>query len=117
MAPIHFRINMKLSRKIHFLWQRLTRGFDDSELWSLNTTVAAFIEPRLRAYIDTYNHGFPMGLDGGNEAWLVMLEKMHRAFKLIVDSEGAMYMLTEEEQAEVETGLNLFREHFFHLWD
>jgi len=58
-----------------------------------------------------------MGLDGGNEAWLVMLEKMHRAFKLIVDSEGAMYMLTEEEQAEVKTGLDLFREYFFHLWD
>jgi len=58
-----------------------------------------------------------MGLEGGHEAWLVMLEKMHRAFKLIVDSDGAIYMLTEEERTEVETGLNLFREHFFHLWD
>lgn len=30
--------------------QRLTRGFDDTEMWSLDCTIAAFIAPRLKVF-------------------------------------------------------------------
>lgn len=32
--------------------QRIERGFDDSELWSLDTTIVHFILPRLKRYIE-----------------------------------------------------------------
>lgn len=40
----------KIKRKLLFLYQRLTRGFDDSETWSLDYTIAQFVLPRFRRY-------------------------------------------------------------------
>lgn len=43
--------NVKLLlREFKFFWQRLTRGFGDDELWSLDDTIAEFILPRLKAF-------------------------------------------------------------------
>lgn len=33
-------------------WDRRTLGFDDSELWSLDYTIAKFIAPRLKKYME-----------------------------------------------------------------
>jgi hypothetical protein len=35
-----------------FAKQRKKRGFDDSETWSLNYTIARFIIPRLKRYLE-----------------------------------------------------------------
>ena len=32
--------------------QRLTRGFDDTEMWSLDCTIAEFIAPRLKVFLE-----------------------------------------------------------------
>ena len=37
-------------REIEFLKQRLERGFDDSETWSLSDTVGLFTLPRLKRF-------------------------------------------------------------------
>jgi len=37
-------------REMEFKKQRLERGFDDSETWSLRDTIANFIIPRLERY-------------------------------------------------------------------
>jgi hypothetical protein len=119
------------SRMWRFFWQRRFRGFDDSELWSLDYTCAKLMAPRLRAFIDTWdcrsapmscfdNNSWPYSdqdFEDANVIWRRSLEKMYKAFKLIVDSDGTTYMLSTEEQAEIEEGLDLFREHFFELWD
>ena len=34
--------------------QRLKRGFDDSEMWSLDSTIASFIVPRLKEFIKAH---------------------------------------------------------------
>lgn len=103
-------------RLVRFFFQRRRRGFDESELWSLYSTIARFVEPRLRAFIDTYEaRSYPCDLTP--EEWRSKLEKMHRAFVLITQEDGAMFMLKESELAEVEEGLDLFRVWFTHLWD
>lgn len=39
-----------LKRKIRFFWQRITRGFDDSETWSLDVTLARWLLPRFKRF-------------------------------------------------------------------
>ena len=41
-----------------YWWQRRTRGFDDSELWSLDYTIMRFAIPRLHA-LERMVHGYP----------------------------------------------------------
>lgn len=45
-------------RELSFWWQRRTRGFDDSDLWSLDYTMCKFMAPRLRA-LQGVVHGCP----------------------------------------------------------
>jgi hypothetical protein len=110
------------SRCWRFFWQRRNRGFDDSELWSLDYTCAKLMAPRLRAFIDYGICGVPSKLaepsiEEGTDEWREILEKIQKAFQAIVDCDSAMYMLTDKEHKEIEEGLDLFREYFFHLWN
>lgn len=40
--------------------QRLSRGFDDTETWHLDKTLALFLIPRLKRFLEV-NNGFPSG--------------------------------------------------------
>lgn len=95
-----------------FQKQRLERGFDDSETWSLDGTIAKFIEPRLEAfYEDTKN----IGCHPANmcyEDWLTIIEKLINGFKLLANDE---IKTDEEEKIEQET-LELFAKYFHALW-
>lgn len=103
-------------RQARWFAQRRKRGFDDTELWSLDFTIAKFIEPRLRAFIDQFQaRSVPCDME--QKDWLEKLEKMHRAFHLIVKEDCKMMLPDSPESKEVEEGLDLFREYFFHLWD
>jgi len=46
-----------LRRSCLFFWQRLTRGWDDSDTWNLDSTLGAFLLPRFRRY-RALPHGF-----------------------------------------------------------
>lgn len=87
--------------------QRLERGFDNSETWSLDSTISKFIEPRLRVFREIHG-GYPGNMT--EDEWDEILYKMIRAFEYINKDE------TYEHQDEVKEGLDLFREHFFGLW-
>lgn len=52
-------------REITFFWQRRTRGFDDSELWSLDHTFIKYMLPRLKAFRNLRNGAGPMGFPAG----------------------------------------------------
>ena len=45
----------------HYKKQREEQGFDDTETWHLDKTVALFLLPRLKRYIQV-NNGFPGGM-------------------------------------------------------
>ena len=87
-------------RQATWLDQRSTRGFDDTELWNLDTTIAKFILPRLQAYKLASDHEDDKGID-----------KMIAAFQMIV--EGIHFT---DFPREMEEGLNLFQQNYFRLW-
>jgi len=84
-------------RKLRFFWQRLTRGWDESETWSLDYTVARFIIPRLKFFRDNL-HGHPDRTPSGKpltfEGWQEIIDKMIFSFEHIADEswEDKFYM-------------------------
>jgi hypothetical protein len=92
--------NVKITdRHIKWFYQRRTRGFDDTELWSLDQPLAKHILPRLKAFRAYPLYGYPGMLDepgmieddknGENhdhnfKIWLAIIDKMIIAFEYIL---------------------------------
>lgn len=93
--------------------QRLERGFDNSELWNLDSTIAKFIYPRLEAFYEDAKAGSyrPDGMN--REEWLQILERMVNGFYLI----SLDRIKSEEEEAVADDGLKLFSQYFYTLWN
>ena len=90
-----------------FKQQRLERGFDDSETWALDCTIAKFIEPRLRRFKEI-KAGYPAIMS--EEKWDDILDKMIYAFECI--NKDTIF----DNEDSVDEGLDLFRKYFFNLW-
>ena len=103
---INFSLDLKEDdeRKEIFKKQRLERGFDETELWNLDTTILKFILPRLKAFKEnTFGHP---GDFKDMDDWLDCIDKMIKSIEDIINDEsGADY-----------EGLELFKKHFFDLW-
>lgn len=100
-------------RDEEFAKQRLKRGFDSSELWSLKDTITDFILPRLKAFAE-HPSGYPGCFDNEND-WIKILNKMVRAFEIIKQDTDGMGM-TDDEWEEWEIGMSLFHKYFNCLW-
>ena len=93
--------------------QRLERGFDNSELWNLEGTIAKFVYPRLEAFYEDAKKGNYRPGDMNREEWLQILEKMVNGFYLMsLDRKK-----TEDEEAITQEALELFSRYFFTLWN
>jgi len=93
--------------------QRMERGFDSSELWSLKDTITNFILPRLKVFVDA-PCGYPGCFDCEDD-WKKILGKMVRSFE-ISKRDGEGFVLTDKEGEEFDEGMELFKEYFFLLW-
>ena len=102
--------------------QREERGFDDTELWGLDCTIARFILPRLKEFKNQTGGGFPPNLavegdedgDKGLELWENSIQTMIDAFELIAKD----HVVTDDKEKEIiETGLDNFRKYYFSLWN
>ena len=102
---------MKIKRAIKYFFQRVTRGWDDSDTWSLDDTAAAFILPRLRRFKQVQN-GRPYDIP--IEQWEVMLDKMIAAFEFTVSKDR--YLNEVEGYKKHQEGLDLFAKYFWNLW-
>ena len=97
-----------------FAAQRLERGFDSSELWSLKDTITNFILPRLKAFADD-PCGYPGSFNNVGE-WQTVLNKMIRSFELS-NKDTNVGLLTKKEHSEWNAGMKLFKKYFFCLWN
>lgn len=95
------------------LWkqQREERGFDDTELWNLDVTIAEFILPRLKKFREVC-FGYPGDLNS-QEEWHSILDKIIKAME-IIDSDDKI--LSQKDFLLKEEGLKLFAEYFSNLW-
>ena len=113
------------SRSIKLLYQRLTRGWDDSATWSLDTHLAKIIAPRLKRYKELNTYAWPgpvegmpgTGLFNTFEEWQQALDKMIFAFESYASEDRDFWDWSESERQRIEEGLMLFAKCYGALWD
>ena len=94
--------------------QRVERGFDDSELWNLDYTIASFVLPRLKRFKEL-NTGYPATLT--EDSWDKILDTMIEAFELKVnDSDDRTLEEDKIVDKKMQEGFKLFGKYFLHLW-
>lgn len=84
-------VNFSLIKPNHPKWdkftkQRLECGFDDSEIWNLDLTIAKFALPRIERLKETFV-GYPGFLKNEDE-WKEILEKICKAFRLYINCDN-----------------------------
>jgi hypothetical protein len=102
-------------RSVRFLYQRLTRGWDDSVTWSLDIHLAGLILPRLKRFKELNTHAYPNGLTP--ESWAEIIDKMIYAFEFTMNEDKMFGKFNEAEYDRAKEGLQLFGQYFHALWD
>lgn len=99
----------RFKRSIKFWFQRRIRGWDDSETWSLDYTIAKFILPRLKRYKEICkSHPCTFNEENWNEALDEMIYAMERSVNRFNDFD------TDWDRQQ--KGLALFFKYFNDLW-
>lgn len=106
-------VEIGLPRNILFFFQRLIRGWDDSETWSLDYSLAKLILPRLKRFREV-TICTPVCFDTEKE-WKETLDKMIWSFEFLA-SEDRWSELDGNKFDKAQEGLNLFAEHYMYLW-
>ena len=115
-APLH--------RKIKWFWQRITRGFDDTELWNFDSTIVSFILPRLIEFRHS-TYGFPANFQSIDE-WYDILDRIIKgldlynnvdAFDYASDEHGGLNQEKYDEwEATVSEAFFLLGKWLNHFW-
>jgi len=87
-----------------FAKQRKDRGWDSTELWNLDVTIAKFVLPRLKEFIKTVHDDYKKDI-----------QKMIDAFELVVSDDN--YRFDKEIDRKIRDGLKTFSENFRLLWN
>lgn len=91
--------------------QRKENGFDDTETWSLKTTIAKFVLPRLKWFKERH---FDNPWDITFEKWDEILDNMIFSFEYYAKDEWKP--ISDEDFKKVEEGMKLFGEYYGDLW-
>lgn len=104
-----------IKRWFKYFWQRRTRGWDDSETWSLDYSLAKIIAPRLKRFKEV-KCCHPMELT--QEEWDTILDKMIFAFEKLGedDYQWPYEEIPDEVGKAVEEGRELFHKYYHDLW-
>lgn len=108
--------NGKMESSSEFAKQREKRGWDDTECWNLDSTIASFIIPRLKVFKEIHKT-HPCELS--DKQWEEIIDKMILAFELSKDDWWEYNSDKEREEGNIKMkeGLELFAKYFTHLWD
>lgn len=97
--------------------QRLERGFDDSELWSLDCTIAKFIAPRLKAFKETAAKIGDHPGDVSEQEWQKILGEMVEGFEIYPEHFNWVEEEAERNWKKVDKAMSHFHKYFFALWN
>lgn len=89
--------------------QREERGFDDTETWSLSTTIAKILIPRLKVFKET-TVSYPMGLTP--EKWNDIIQEMIDGFEEVLKQDD----WDNFDYKKIERGLKMFKKYYMDLW-
>lgn len=102
-------------RQLYYYWQRDWRGFDGSEMWSLDYKILEYLIPRLEHFSKYCCQKWPIFKNGHVEYvnGKVFVDEIIKGFKLW--QEDRINYTTYEKQC-IHRSFNLFKEHFGDLW-
>ncbi len=115
-----YKLNKNDSRVKEFAKQRKKFGFDDTELWNLEATIAKFTLPRLKRYREKFAAAhIPHGLI--LEEWYKELDDIIYMFETTIndiDNTSSDMSKTEEreKQRRYNRGLKAFSKYYNCLW-
>lgn len=99
-----------IKRRIRFIYQKLTRGFSDDEMWDLGGDTIKYVLPRLKRYREICPC-YP-GWHTSLEEWRKDLDDMIYAFEIYSkDSPVLKY-----NRRRYKRGMRLFGENLRALW-
>lgn len=103
------------ARLEHFKKQRQENGFDDSETWHLDTTLALFLIPRLKRFIEV-NNGFPNGET--YESYIEKLNFIVKSFEEYYSHDNIDSTLEQEKERlkNAQKAVELLSQLWFCLW-
>lgn len=106
------RLDKITERDVKFFFQRLTRGWDDGETFSMDHSLAKLIAPRLRRFREV-SIKCPMDMD--SMTWRHILDTMIEGFEFIASDE---YFTNEDDEMhdKAREALNLFNRYYYELW-
>lgn len=91
--------------------QRKKYGYDTTELWSLDSTIAKFILPRLKAF-RSFRCGYPGALNS-REEWDAILDVMIQGFEIQADDSRWHEYGADNK---IDAGIKVFCEWYCALW-
>ena len=98
-------------RFFKFTYQKIKRGFNDSETWNLDWETAAFLAKRLKRF-KTVNNGYPNNLT--DKEWDLILGEMIDGFEAY--SRYDIFIREEETEKKIDRSLELLSKYFRDLW-
>ena len=111
-------------RQGKYLFQHLTRGFSDKQVWSLDITVAKYAIPRLKR-LKKIGLGYPPAFNS-MIGWHRAIDKMIWSFEYVLTDYGsAQYHTNNHKQWSIleaknmkkfDEGMSLFAKHYKDLW-
>jgi len=95
--------------------QREERGFDDTETWHLDKTIALFLLPRLKRYLQV-NNGFPSGET--EQSFNEKLNFIVKSFEEYYQDENIEVSLEIEKErlSNAKKAVAMLAELWFDLW-
>ena len=100
-------------RKEHYRQQRFLNGFDDTETWHLDRTMALFIVPRLKRFMEVNN-----GIANGEteESYYEKLRFIIQAFENYYATDKYFNSVDIEERKKLTDDVRLAVEYLSKLW-
>ena len=74
----------EIPSQLRWFQQRVTRGFDDRDMWGLDTAITAFVYPRIKFFNKwqkEHGMGVPADFEKNPAEWLEVLNKIELAFE------------------------------------
>jgi hypothetical protein len=105
-----FTINLFKERQIKFAHQRRTKGWDDSETWSLDYTISKFILPRLKRFREL-EFGHPCSIT--EQEWYNIQDELIWTFQFLSNEE---FSYDKKLNKRADKGLRLFAKWYRNLW-
>jgi len=102
-----------LAKKEQYRQQRFERGFDDTETWHMDRTMALFIIPRLKRFMEV-NNGIPIGET--EESYDEKLRFIIQAFENYYATDQYYNSVDIEERKKLTDDVRLAVEYLSKLW-